>query len=361
RQLVELHGGNITVASVLGQGSTFAFDLPVSAEKPQNPQSLQPQTQPQKQSVRIGTPPKVSWEVETIVEQTLQPIELSSGQGRFRLLLVDDEPINLQVLNNHLLRHNYQLVEARDGLQALQLIEQNGPFDLVLLDIMMPKMSGYEVCKSIREQYSVSELPVIFLTAKNQVDDLVHGFFVGANDHLTKPIDKHELLSRVATHLKLLDINRNLERKVCERTEQLEHKHQQMLAAQQKLILSAKLASLGTLMAGVAQEIKNPTNFIHVSAYNLETDLAECRQYIFDLAGKNASDDLIEGLNRQFSPLFKHIATIKEGSGRINTMVKDLKTSSYMVEADKSTVCITDVLMSTVNLIKAEYKQTLEF
>ncbi|NQZ08298.1 MAG: response regulator [Algicola sp.] len=356
RQLVELHGGNITVASMVGQGSTFAFDLPVSVEKPQNQQH-----KPQQQSVSMGSPPKVSWEVETIVEQTLESIELSSGQGRFRLLLVDDEPINLQVLNNHLLRHNYQLVEARDGLEALQLIEQNGPFDLVLLDIMMPKMSGYEVCKNIREQFSVSELPVIFLTAKNQVDDLVHGFFVGANDHLTKPIDKHELLSRVATHLKLLDINRNLERKVCERTEQLENKHQQMLATQQKLILSEKLASLGTLMAGVAHEIKNPCNFVHISVHNLETDLSECRQYIFDLAGKDAPADIIAGFNRQFRPLFKHIDIIKDGAGRINTIVKDLKSSSYMVEADKSTVCITDALLSTINLIKAKYKQSFEF
>ena len=367
RQLVELHGGKITVKSKMGQGSTFAFDLPMSFEKPQQPQQpqqLQPAPQKplqHKQLNNTGAPTKVSWDVETIVEQTQQQAEPTNEQGRFRLLLVDDEPINLQVLNNHLSRHNYQLVEAQDGLEALELIENNGPFDLVLLDIMMPKMSGYKVCTVIRERYSVSELPVIFLTAKNQVDDLVHGFFVGANDHLTKPIDKHELLSRVATHLKLLDINRNLERLVSERTEQLETKNQQILAAQEKLVLSEKLASLGTLMAGVAHEIKNPTNFIHVSAFNLENDLAECLQYILDLAGSDAPADIIEGFNQQFAPLFKHIDVIKDGSGRINTIVKDLKTSSYMVEADKSTVCITDALMSTVNLIKAKYQQTLAF
>jgi PleD family two-component response regulator len=82
----------------------------------------------------------------------------------------------------------------------------------------MPKVTGYEVCKQIRDAYAVNDLPVIFLTAKNQVADMVQSFAVGANDYLTKPVAKHEPLTRVETHLRLLNINRNLERKVTERT-----------------------------------------------------------------------------------------------------------------------------------------------
>ncbi|MCJ8270734.1 MAG: response regulator, partial [Psychrosphaera sp.] len=136
--------------------------------------------------------------------------------SRFRLLLVDDEPINLHVLNNHLSLRHFQLVEAQDGEQALKALNEQGPFDLVLLDVMMPKLSGFEVCKKIRQQYAITELPVIFLTAKNQVHDLVQSFAVGANDHLTKPIAKHELLTRVDTHLQLLDINRALQKRLDE-------------------------------------------------------------------------------------------------------------------------------------------------
>ena len=131
---------------------------------------------------------------------------------------------------------NYLLVEAAGGEQALKVIkEHEPPFDLVLLDIMMPGFSGYEVCRKIREMYPIHELPVIFLTAKNQVADLVESFEVGANDYLSKPVVKHELLSRVATHLQLLDINRNLEERVKDRTGELEQKNEELHLAYKSL------------------------------------------------------------------------------------------------------------------------------
>ncbi|MCP4662510.1 MAG: response regulator, partial [bacterium] len=93
--------------------------------------------------------------------------------------------------------------------------------DLVLLDVMMPKMSGYEVCRLIRERHSLQQLPVIFLTAKNQVSDLVEAYSVGANDFLAKPVAKSELLARVRPHLDLLAIHRRLEDLVTERMAQV--------------------------------------------------------------------------------------------------------------------------------------------
>ncbi|MFT4927447.1 MAG: DNA-binding response OmpR family regulator [Phenylobacterium sp.] len=101
---------------------------------------------------------------------------------------------------------------------------------------MMPKLSGYEVCKKLRETYHMNDLPVIFLSAKTQVSDLVHSFSVGANDYLSKPVTKHELLSRVGTHLKFLDIHRNLEHKVAERTVELEQANSEIIETQQQLV-----------------------------------------------------------------------------------------------------------------------------
>jgi len=120
---------------------------------------------------------------------------------------VDDEPINHQVLNNHLAGGRYELVHAHNGQEALRLLAEQAPFHLVLLDIMMPQMSGFEVCQQIREKHLSSELPVIMLSAKNQVQDLVSGLAYGANDYIAKPFSRDELLARINTHLDLHHIN----------------------------------------------------------------------------------------------------------------------------------------------------------
>lgn len=153
----------------------------------------------------------------------------------------------------------------------MEILHSEGPFDLVLLDIMMPKVSGYDVCQQLRKTWSVNDLPVIFLTAKNQVDDLVQSFAMGGNDYLTKPVTKHELLARVKIQLEMLDINRNLEIKVQQRTAELQQSLVQLKAAQQKLIESEKMASLGNMVAGVAHEINTPLG-ICITMVSLQLD-----------------------------------------------------------------------------------------
>ncbi|MCB0315312.1 MAG: response regulator, partial [Calditrichaeota bacterium] len=114
---------------------------------------------------------------------------------------------NQQVLANHLSFDNYTISQPLNGEEALKILQNGSKIDLVLLDIMMPRMSGYEVSTRIRERYLPSELPIIMLTAKNQVSDLLEGLACGANDYLTKPFSKNELLARIRTHLNLKMIN----------------------------------------------------------------------------------------------------------------------------------------------------------
>ena len=209
RQLVELHSGSLTVNSTLGEGSTFSFTLPCY----QGDEEAQPPT--------VGENNLNAYYSEPNRDGVLS---LSDGDG-FNLLIVDDDHVNRQVLSNRLALQHYHISEAAGGAQALDILRSYNCFDMVLLDIMMPGMSGYEVCSEIRKRWSVQELPVIFLSARNQVSDLVAAFDAGANDYLTKPIEKDELLFRVKTHLQLLDLNRTLERKVSERTRELEAKN----------------------------------------------------------------------------------------------------------------------------------------
>ena len=347
KQLVELHGGRITVKSQQAHGSVFSFTLPQSGQAAIGDISTS-QTVARLHILPELVDSNTTNQDQPLEQKTaLQPPQAEHDNSRFRILLVDDEPVNLQVLYNHLSLQNYQLVEATGGQQALDILAQDEPFDLVLLDIMMPHVSGYDVCKTLREEYSVNDLPVIFLTAKNQVTDLVQSFAVGANDYLTKPIAKHELLTRVKTHLKLLDINRTLEQRVSDRTRQL--------------VQAEKMASLGTLTAGVAHEINNPTNFVHVGAQNLEVDLNRFKTFIFALAGDDADETVLERFRQHFNPLYAHLSTIQSGSERIKNIVQDLNAFTQLNIVVQKTVDVTANLQSTINLLQTKYLKVAKF
>ncbi|GAB4286764.1 MAG: hypothetical protein Fur0025_19550 [Oscillatoriaceae cyanobacterium] len=191
KQLVELHGGTISVTSQVGVGSQFTFTLPITtAESPASTPVVTLKTAAREFSEEVATLNSL-------------PVMDSSN---FKILLVDDEPINLQVLANNLVLQHYAIGQATNGIEALEMLENGFNPDLILLDVMMPRMTGYEVTRRIREKKPANELPILLLTAKNQVGDLVAGFEAGANDYLTKPIEKDELFARIKTHLNILKL-----------------------------------------------------------------------------------------------------------------------------------------------------------
>jgi PleD family two-component response regulator len=119
-----------------------------------------------------------------------------------KILIVDDYVENLKVLGSYLLQKGIQVTPATKGSQAI-LLAQSKPFDLILLDIQMPEMDGYEVCKILKSDDRTKDIPVIFLSARNDTQDIVKGFNVGAVDYITKPFNSDEILSRIKNHLEL--------------------------------------------------------------------------------------------------------------------------------------------------------------
>lgn len=145
---------------------------------------------------------------------------MNDMQTRQTILVVDDTPENIEVLNG-ILSTDYKIRFATSGLKALQIAQSPTPPDLILLDVMMPEMSGHEVCRQLKQDPRTRRIPVIFVTAMGEITDEAYGFELGAVDYITKPVSAPLVQARVKTHLALYDQNRELELKVQERTREL--------------------------------------------------------------------------------------------------------------------------------------------
>ncbi|NEQ54628.1 MAG: response regulator, partial [Leptolyngbya sp. SIO3F4] len=173
----------------------------------------------------------------------------------------------------------YKVATATSGQRALKRLESFHP-DLILLDIQMPGMDGFEVCRQLKTSSSTAEIPVIFITAFSEIDNISKGFSLGAVDYITKPFQNEELLVRVNTHLQLRQINQDLEKRVQERTCELEVLLDQLKTSQLKLIQQEKMSALGNLIAGVAHEINNPVSCVSGNVLELKRNLADIFSYI---------------------------------------------------------------------------------
>ncbi|OXM82990.1 ATP-binding protein [Paenibacillus rigui] len=190
KRLVELHGGIIRAESGPGKGAVFTFTAPLAREGDDQLAGAE---------IAAASEPTMMLDRPPAASDTFR----LEGDKTFTVLVADDDAANRQVLINLLSVEKYTVIAVSHGQEAMRQLDLNRRIDLAVIDLMMPGMSGYEVCRNIRNRYSLSELPVLLLTARNRPEDILTAFDAGVNDFLGKPVEAGELKARIRTLLEM--------------------------------------------------------------------------------------------------------------------------------------------------------------
>lgn len=286
--------------------------------------------------------------------------EVSQGS----ILIVDDQPSSLRLLTNLLTDHGYEVRSAINGVAALKTVQAVLP-DLVLLDITMPQMNGYEVCQQLKADPKTCDIPVIFISALDDSFDKVKAFNVGGIDYITKPFHVEEVLARIENRLGNIRLQKQLqlsEAREREKSQKLAQALQRIQNAQCQFH-SEKMSSLGRLVAGVAHEINNPIGFIfsnlhHATEYIRELlRLLDLYQQAFPEATPLLREE-IQTIDLEFikSDLPKLLESMKVGSERISQLVQSLRLFSRLDEAKIKAIDIHEGIESTLIILQHRLK-----
>jgi signal transduction histidine kinase len=285
------------------------------------------------------------------------------------ILIVDDNPTNLEFLSDSLIDEGWEIVVATSGESALQKVKINLP-DLILLDVKLPGIDGFETCSRLKCDPALREIPIIFMTALAEPEDKVKGLSLGAVDYITKPFQKEEVLARIRIHLHLnyltkalaeknqllQEFNESLEQKVEERTEQLN-------SAQLQMMQQERLSSLGQLVAGIAHEINNPVGFI-------SNNITPAKDYFADIIKilrlyqqhfPEPGEEIIEeseaiDLEFEIEDLQSILDSMQVGADRIQTLSAALR-NFYRSQSEKKAIAdLHDCLNSTLVILNHRLK-----
>ncbi|MEA5470515.1 response regulator [Spirulina sp. 06S082] len=273
------------------------------------------------------------------------------------ILIVDDTPANLRLLSDMLQEQGYNVRKAINGKMALLAIQTMIP-DLILLDVNMPDINGYEVCEKLRMEEKNHNTPVIFISALNETLDKVKAFQVGGTDYITKPFAFEEVLARVKHQLQLRQLNEELR----DRNQELQDTLLKLKVTQSQLVQQEKMSGLASLVAGVAHEINNPISFIY-------SNLIPANEYIENLldtisfyqkqypAAIDNPENPLEDFEFIKSDLTNLMKSMYTGADRIRSIVLALRIFSHLDEADIKTVEISRELDSTLQVLEHRLKQ----
>ncbi len=212
-----------------------------------------------------------------------------------RILIVDDNTQNLHILGTIFKKENYNVHIAKNGVQAIRIAENVRP-DIILLDVMMPEMNGFEACKRLKENTITQDIPIIFITAMTDAESIIKGFATGAVDYVTKPFNTVELTARVKTHLELTRSRKEMKKLT--------------LMQEQMLIQQSKMATMGEMIALIAHQWRQPLHAISLFVHDLKDafNFGELNKEYIELSAKRIGDqihymsDTIEDFRNFFTP-----------------------------------------------------------
>jgi signal transduction histidine kinase len=283
------------------------------------------------------------------------------------IMVVDDKPSNLRLLEKMLSEKGYCVRIFPKGALALKSALKDPP-DLILLDINMPEMSGYEVCQCLKGHANTKDLPVIFISALTETTDKIKAFNLGGVDYITKPFQVEEVHARISLHLALRRTKAALE----EKNQILLQTLNDLKTAQHQLVQSEKMAALGVLVAGIAHEINNPINFIKSSILGLRQDFEDLEELLnayeeYNLEYKNIN--IINDLNEiktiiDFETLKSEIPqlirNIYQGVSRTEEIINSLRYYSRMDRANTEKVELCDLINAALVILKNRYRRRIQ-
>lgn len=243
------------------------------------------------------------------------------------ILIVDDNATNLSLLSEALTSEGWRFRVAVDGESAIAQVERHQP-ELILLDVQMPGIDGFETCRRLKANPVTQNIPIIFTTALADVESKVQGFSLGAVDYIPKPFAQEEVIARVRVHLQLQQLTQSLEEQIRDRTSALQK-------AQVQLVQQEKLSTLGELIAGIAHEMNNPIGFIVNNIPPLQeyivaiTELLQLYEKEYPVPTATLTT-FIHNLDLQFvlEDLTKIVSSIEVGSERIQSLSNSLRSFS---------------------------------
>jgi len=291
----------------------------------------------------------------------MKPINIEEAT----ILIVDDNHTNLKVLCNAISDSGWEILVATDGKSAIEQAEYAQP-DLILLDVMMPGIDGYQTCQTLKKNALTEDIPIIFLTALSEKFDKVQGLLIGGVDYIIKPFQTEEVLARLHVHLKLrfltkqLELqNQQLEKRVEERTTELSQALNELKQSQLQMVEREKLSILGQLFASVAHELNNPLSFLTGNVdfltsylYDLINHVQLYRQHYPNPVVDIVTNAKIIDLEHLLQDLPKVISSMNVGIERISDISASLRTFSRTDISHKISVDIHEGINSTLVILQ---------